>query len=44
MIEPFYSDDHVTIYHGNCLELADLWALCSPCNRSKGSSVPGERY
>lgn len=19
MIEPFYSDDHVTIYHGNCL-------------------------
>ena len=25
MIEPYYSDDHVTIYHGNCLELADVW-------------------
>jgi DNA modification methylase len=23
--EPYYSDDHVTIYHGDCLELADLW-------------------
>ena len=25
MNEPYYSDDHVTIYHGDCLELADLW-------------------
>ena len=25
MSEPYYSDDHVTIYHGDCLELADLW-------------------
>jgi site-specific DNA-methyltransferase (adenine-specific) len=23
--DPYYSDDHVTIYHGDCLELADLW-------------------
>jgi len=23
--EPYYSDDHVTIYHGDCLELADVW-------------------
>ena len=25
MTTPYYSDDHVTIYHGDCLELADLW-------------------
>ena len=25
MSEPYYSDDHVTIYHGDCLELADVW-------------------
>ncbi len=25
MREPYYSDDHVTIYHGDCLELADVW-------------------
>ncbi len=24
-MKPYYSDDHVTIYHGDCLELADLW-------------------
>lgn len=25
MSEPYYSDDHVTIYHGDCLDLADVW-------------------
>ena len=25
MSDPYYSDDHVTIYHGDCLELAELW-------------------
>ena len=25
MSDPYYSDDHVTIYHGDCLELADVW-------------------
>lgn len=24
-MKPYYSDDHVTIYHGDCLELAELW-------------------
>lgn len=25
MTEPYYQDDHVTIYHGNCLELVAVW-------------------
>ncbi len=25
MTEPYYTDDHCTIYHGDCLELADVW-------------------
>ena len=24
-MKPYYSDDHVTLFHGDCLELADLW-------------------
>lgn len=24
-LKPYYQDDHCTIYHGDCLELADLW-------------------
>ena len=24
-MKPYYEDDHVTLFHGDCLELADLW-------------------
>ena len=27
MTKPYYEDDHAALYHGDCLELADLW----PC-------------
>lgn len=37
--------DHIyPVARGGDNALDNLQVLCSPCNRSKGSSVPGERY